>query len=52
MENVEIGETYDYQKDDLNILIYPTDSKLLTNKTHIDFIECELSLRAYYNLSN
>ena len=52
MGNVDIGETYEYQKDDLNILIYPTDSKLLTNKTHIDFIECELTLRAYYNLSN
>ena len=52
MDNTIIGETYEYQQDDFNILIYPTDSNLLTNKTHINFIECESTLKSYYNLSN
>jgi hypothetical protein len=52
MNNTIIGETYEYQEEDFSILIYPTDSSLLTNKTHIDFIECESVLKSHYNLSN
>ena len=52
MNNTVIGETYEYQEEDFSILIYPTDSSLLTNKTHIDFIECESVLKSHYNLSN
>ena len=52
MNNTVIGETYEYQEEDFTILIYPTDSELLTNKTHIDFIECESVLKSHYNLSN
>jgi hypothetical protein len=52
IEDTIIGETYEYQKDDFSILIYPTDSNLLTNKTHIDFVECESILKTHYNLSN
>ena len=59
MENIEkimvntiIGETYEYQNDELSVLIYPTDSKLLTNKTHINFMECESLLKMHHNLSN
>ena len=52
MNDTIIGETYVYQKDDFSILIYPTNSRLLINKTHIDFIECESILKLHYNLSN
>ena len=52
MNNTVIGETYEYQEEDFSILIYPTDSSLLTNKTHIDFVECESVLKSHYNLSN
>ena len=52
MNNTIIGETYEYQNEDFTILIYPTDSNVLTNKTHIDFVECESILKSHYNLSN
>ena len=52
MEETVIGETYEYEEEDLTILIYPTDSDLLTNKTHINFVGCEYSLKSHYNLSN
>ena len=52
MDDVTIGEIYEYQKDDFSVLIYPTNSTLLTDKTHIDFIECEYNLKNHYNLSN
>ena len=52
MQNTIIGETYEYQNNDFSILIYPTDSLLLTNKTHIDFFECESILKRCHNLSN
>ena len=52
MNATEIGETYEFQSEDLTILIYPTDSNLLTNKTHINFVGCEYTLKSHYNLSN
>ena len=52
MDNTIIGETYEFKQDDFTVLIYPTDSNLLSNKTHIDFVECEYTLKSYYNLSN
>ena len=52
MDNTIIGETYEYQNNELSILIYPTDSKLLTNKTHINFMDCESLLKFHHNLSN
>ena len=52
MNDVTIGEIYEYQKDDFSVLIYPTNSTLLTDKTHIDYIECEYNLKNHYNLSN
>ena len=52
INNTVIGETYEYQQEDFTIFIYPTDSTFLTNKTHIDFEECESTLKTYYNLSN
>ena len=52
IEDTIIGDTYEYQKDDFSILIYPTDSNLLANKTHIDFFGCESILKTHYNLSN
>ena len=52
IEDTIIGETYEYQKDDFSILIYPIDSNLLANKTHIDFFGCESILKTHYNLSN
>ena len=52
MDEVNIGETFEYQNDDFNLLIYPINSELLKNKTHIDSFQCESDLKNYYNLSN
>ncbi len=52
INNTIIGEIYEIEGNNLSILIYPTNSTSLTNKTHIDFIECEYALRNYYNISN
>ena len=52
VKDTVVGETYEYQSEDFSILIYPTNSDLLTNKTHIDFVECEYILKSHYNLSN
>ena len=52
INNTKIGEIYEIEGNNLSILIYPTNSTSLTNKTHIDFIECEYTLRNYYNISN
>ena len=52
MQETEIGETYEYEREDFTILIYPTNSDLLSKKTHIDFVECESILKTQYNLSN
>ena len=52
MKDNLLGETYEYKGEDFELLIYPTNSDLLLNKTHIDFLECEHTLKSYYNLSN
>ena len=52
MKEIVSGETYEYQNDNFSILIYPSGSKLLANKTHLDFEECGSILRTHYNLSN
>ena len=52
MKEIVIGETYEHQNDNFSILIYPSSSKLLANKTHLDFEECGSTLRTHYNLSN
>ena len=52
MKDNILGETYEYKGEDFELLIYPTNSDLLLNKTHIDFLECEHTLKSYYNLSN
>ena len=52
MREIQLGETYEYKNNDFNLLIYPINSKLLKNKTHIDSFQCESDLKNYYNLSN
>ena len=52
MKEIMIGETYEHHNDNFSILIYPSSSKLLANKTHLDFEECGSTLRTHYNLSN
>ena len=52
MDEIQIGETYEYQNNDFNLLIYPINSELLLNKTHIDSFECQSDLKKYYNLSD
>ena len=39
-DNIIIGETYEYQGDCFNVLIYQINSELLKNKTHIESFEC------------
>ena len=51
IDNTIIGETYEFKQDDFTVLIYPTDSNLLSNKTHIDFVECEYTLKRYYGIN-
>ena len=52
INQTKIGVTYEFQQDDFSILIYPADSKFLTNKTHINFMECEFTLKNHYHLPN
>ena len=39
-DNIIIGETYEYQGDCFNVLIYKINSELLKNKTHIESFKC------------
>ena len=52
MKDVNIEETYEYTTKSFNLLIYPINSKLIENKTHIDLSECEYTLKQYYQLPN
>ena len=52
MKDVNIEETYEYTTKGFNLLIYPINSKLIENKTHIDLSECEYTLKQYYQLPN
>ena len=50
MDGIKLGETYEYQNNNFTLLIYPMNSELLNNKTHIDSFQCESELKNYYNL--
>ena len=52
MKDVNIEETYEYTTKSFNLLIYPINSKLIENKTHIDLSECEYTLKQYHQLPN
>ena len=52
MNDVDIEKTYEYKTNDFNILIYPINSELIENKTHIDIADCEYDLKQYHQLSN
>ena len=48
----EIGQTYEIEGEDFTLLIYPTNSTDLSEKTHVNFEECESILRKNYRLLN
>ena len=50
MDSVDIGKTYEYKGDGYDLIITPTDSTFFENSTHINFSECEETLRKVYNL--
>ena len=52
LSNVEIGKNYEIKGDDFTIIIKPTNSPPLPNKTHVEFNECEQILRTVNNISN
>ena len=52
IRSFEIGKSYDYRKEDFNLLIQPTNSSFSGNSTHIYFEECEAVLREQYNISS
>ena len=39
-EKVTIGVTYEYKSDNYSVFIYPFNSELLKNETHIESFEC------------
>ena len=39
-DNVNLGETYECEKENYSIFVYPINSKLLDKKTHIESFEC------------
>ena len=52
MEGKEIGKNYEIIGDTFSVIIKPTNSPRLPNKTHVEFDECEEILRGKYNLTN
>ena len=52
LSNVEIGKNYEIKGDDFTIIIKPTNSPPLPNKTHVEFNECEQILRTVNNISD
>ena len=52
LNDKEIGETYKMKGDDFTLIIKPTNTTNDPSSTHVDFSQCELILRNYYNISN
>ena len=52
LNDKEIGQTYEIEGNDFTLLIYPTNSTDLSEKTHVNFEECESILREYYHHLN
>ena len=52
LNKTEIGENYEINGKDFNLIIKPTNSTSSKNSTHVNFQNCEDILRSHYNISN
>ena len=52
MNGKEIGKIYEIKGDDFTVIIKPTNTSFLPNKTRVEFDECEKILRKENNISN
>ena len=52
MNGKEIGKIYEIKGDDFTLIIKPTNTSFLHNKTRVEFDECEKILRKENNISN
>ena len=50
VEDIKLDQIYKKIGQDYNILIYPTNSSVLTSVTHANFSECENILRNHYHI--
>ena len=52
INEIEIGKNYEISGEDFTISIKPTNSSYLENETHVNFIQCENTLRKELNISS
>ena len=52
LNKTDIGENYEINGKDLNLIIKPTNSSFHDNSTHVNFQNCEDILRKHYNIPN
>ena len=51
IDNIAIGRNYKYIGEDYNIVIKPTNASYLETETHVNFTQCEKTLRKVLNIS-
>ena len=52
INEIKIGQSYEYIGDDYNLLIKPTNSTFLQNSSHVNFVRCENTLREILKISS
>ena len=52
MNEKEIGLNYEIKGENFSIIIKPTNSTFIQNKTYVLIDKCEQELRRMYNISN
>ena len=52
LTQIKTGVYYEMKGEDFTMIIKPTNTTPLSNKTHVEFDECEYILRQKYNISN
>ena len=52
INNIEIGNNYEFIGEDYNVVIKPINSSYLESSTHINFTQCEITLRNILNISS
>ena len=49
---IEVGKSYEYTGEDFNLVIKPTNASFLESETHVNFTQCENTLRKTFNISS
>ena len=52
INSIEIGKNYEFTGEDFNLVIKPTNSSYLETQTHVNFSQCEKTLREKLNISS